>query len=487
MKNVGTLGVTVTIACIFILSFVVSYAAYNHKGDVDSVNFRTSYPEKVGFKLDSCTLCHAAGMNRVVQYGSCHYCHAVSNYGKTAGFDYSHTLNPFGLAYLKSGRNSTAIKAIENFDSDKDGYSNKEEIYAGRYPGDPKDNPTKVLAPSTVLTRNQIEKMPQHTQFFLMNSIKSTDTYAQYSGVPMEDLIRQLVLQSATGVTVFSPDGYSQYYPLHPTRDLYHLYGSYPVAQFYYNPAADTGNNTVEGWCDYSAPSAQGRQNGDKIFNSNGLKVILATKRDGNHLTSGTLTPSNKLRGEGPFRVLPPQKAPGPPDQKDPKTGANQNVVWPFDETADHNAGFSTRSVTMIKVEPLPEGTTDIDTVEAGWPYIDQEKIVIYGAINPVPSVLEKLVQLNEAIYNAPKSAFKKSCANKVALKLKVDVVWWLVKKGHYCEALKKLDNDIVQKMNGCSQPPGTADKNDLVKDCEIQKQLYWLAHEIMVLLKIVA
>jgi hypothetical protein len=33
-------------------------------------------------------------------------------------------------------------------------------------------------------------------------------------------------------------------------------------------------------------------------------------------------------------------------------------------------------------VEPLPEGVTDINTLEAGWPYIDQEKIVVYGAID---------------------------------------------------------------------------------------------------------
>ena len=49
----------------------------------------------------------------------------------------------------------------------------------------------------------------------------------------------------------------------------------------------------------------------------------------------------------------------------------------------DHNAGFSSRTVTMIKVEPLPAGTTDINTLEAGWPYVDEKKIVIYGSIDP--------------------------------------------------------------------------------------------------------
>jgi hypothetical protein len=38
--------------------------------------------------------------------------------------------------------------------------------------------------------------------------------------------------------------------------------------------------------------------------------------------------------------------------------------------------------VTIVRVEPLPAGTTDIDLLEAGWAYVDQEKIIIYGAID---------------------------------------------------------------------------------------------------------
>jgi hypothetical protein len=37
--------------------------------------------------------------------------------------------------------------------------------------------------------------------------------------------------------------------------------------------------------------------------------------------------------------------------------------------------------VTIIKVLPLPAGTTDIDVLEAGWQFVDQAKIIIYGAI----------------------------------------------------------------------------------------------------------
>jgi hypothetical protein len=37
-------------------------------------------------------------------------------------------------------------------------------------------------------------------------------------------------------------------------------------------------------------------------------------------------------------------------------------------------------------VEPLPEGTTDIDVLEAGWNYVDQGKIIVYGAIDGTDS-----------------------------------------------------------------------------------------------------
>ena len=57
-------------------------------------------------------------------------------------------------------------------------------------------------------------------------------------------------------------------------------------------------------------------------------------------------------------------------------------MIWPYDYDWDHNAGAATRTVTIIRVEPLPAGTTDIDLLEAGWAYVDQEKIIIYGAID---------------------------------------------------------------------------------------------------------
>ena len=49
--------------------------------------------------------------------------------------------------------------------------------------------------------------MPQHTQFMLMNTHKSGDFYAQYTGVTMDRLLHKLLLPEATGIKVYAPDG----------------------------------------------------------------------------------------------------------------------------------------------------------------------------------------------------------------------------------------------------------------------------------------
>lgn len=84
-------------------------------------------------------------------------------------------------------------------------------------------------------------------------------------------------------------------------------------------------------------------------------------------------------------------------------------------------------------------------------------------------------------------SAFKQPSAQRV-LEQKLSVIRKQVDKGRYAEAPKKLQNDILSKMNGCIDSKAKAPaKNDWVRSCDVQKQLYWAVNEIVVLLKIVA
>lgn len=388
----------VGILCVVLATAAIAFAAYHHEGETDSEKFLAVYPDKIGTKLDSCTLCHSGGQyekkpGQFVTLGSCQWCHYT--YGYDASGNILDTINTYGKDYHDNGRNAQAITAIKGLDSDGDGYTNDPEINATRFPGDANDDPSKVVAPYRIYTRAQLEAMGQQTQFLLMNTSRSGDFYAEYTGVPIKDLLDDagILLNDATGILVYAPDGWSQDHPLDfdAAIEMYHVYSNfpgqtyqYPPASFYWDSEADVGQNPDYGWCDYSAPSCVGRSHGDPIYVDGGLKAILALKRDGVPLTPGVLTNENKLDGEGPFRVVVPQKYVNPPDQS--SRSPIQNVIWPYVEDWDHNAGACSRSATIIKVLPLPPGTTDIDVLEAGWAYVDQGKIIVYGAIDGTDS-----------------------------------------------------------------------------------------------------
>lgn len=376
--------IAVSVIFLLIMTSSLAFSAYHHMGEEDSDKFLVVYPDKAGTKLDHCALCHSGGQyvnskGKTVTLGSCQWCHDTYGYDESGNIQ--DTLNNYAKDYQYNGRDEAAIRQIETLDSDNDGYTNIDEIKADNYPGNDNDDPTKIPAPSIVFTKTDLEAMTQHTQFLLMNTSRSGDFYAEYKGVPMEELLNNAgILNYATGITVYAPDGWSNYHPLESDAnepELYHALGTYPAASYQYNAEADVASN---GWCDYSAPSCVGRNHNDPIAVSGGLKTILAIWRDNTYLTPGILTDENKLDGEGPYRLVVPQKNPSPPDQS--STSDNQNVVWPYNYDGDHNAGSCSRSVTIIKVEPLPSGTTDIDIMEAGWRYVDDEKIIIYGAID---------------------------------------------------------------------------------------------------------
>jgi hypothetical protein len=389
----------VTAVCVVLLfaPASVASAAYQHAGDADkdAKYFRDMYPGKVGTKLDNCALCHGGGVDtsgsKPVTMGSCQWCHFKFGYNKSGNI--TATLNSYGKDYLANGRNVTALKAIELLDSDKDGFSNIIEITATRYPGDQTDDPTKVVAPFCIFNKTQLQAMQQHPQFILMNTTKSGDYYAEYSGVVMQDLLKKAGINAnATKITVYAPDGFSQGHPLEDsisntgTSYAPFVNGTYPAATYYYDSEANV-TLTSYGWCDFTSPGNTGRKNGDPITVAGGLRLILALQADGKDLVPGVLDSSNKLKSgtEGPFRVITPQKVVGPPDQA--STANKQDVKWPYNAAADHNAGFSSKSATIIKVEPLPAGTTDINVLEAGWGYIDQGKIVVYGALEQLTLV----------------------------------------------------------------------------------------------------
>lgn len=484
-------GVVSFLTIVFCFTMALSaQAAYHHGGDTDSDRALQAYPAIAGSKLDNCALCHSGGEYEkrpglIISMGSCQWCHY--SFGYDSSGDIASTLNEYGDAFNSHGKNVEALIAIEHLDSDGDGFTNAEEIAAIRYPGDAEDDPTKVAAPYKVFTLEQLEMMPAHSQIMLMNTHKSGDFYTEYTGVTMSRLLKRAkVLDSATGITAYAPDGWAQYHPLEEDDDplMYHVNGTYPEADYYYDEEADEAVNIVDGevigWCDYSATALQGLEPFSPIYVPKGLRMLLAYGRDGYYLEKGELSADNRLNGEGPFRVVPPQKIPGPPDQS--VKSSHQDVLWPFDDLADHNAGFATRSATIIKVEPLPEGTTDIDVMEAGWDYVDGEKVVVYGAISPVPTVLAKIKALKKTIRGIDTNDFKNRSIKKQLLQ-KLQRIQWLLRSNRDNKALRRV-NKLISKVDGCNRA-GQADGNDVITECATQLPVYWAMHEMTVLLEI--
>lgn len=319
-----------------------------------------------------------------------------------------------------------------------------------------------------------------------MNTHKSGDFYAEYAGVTMADLLDHTgLLPTASGIKVYAPDGWSQYHPLGEDTDplFYHVFGTYPQATYWYDPEADMDINLDYGWCDYAAPSCAARAHGDSIATADGLRLMLAFVRDGSYLETGVLNEEdNKLDGEGPLRVVPPQKVPGAPDQSTNYDG-DIHPIWPFDEAADHNAGFATRSATMIRVDPLPEGTTDIDTLEAGWNFVEEGKIIVYGAVDPLPSINSKMDALCKHLCTEDGGNFKHHIL-KWVMTFKLKVLKKMINRGRHQAALTRMERGLLSKTDGCMET-GAPDRNDWITDCDLQRRIYWAIHEITVLLKI--
>jgi hypothetical protein len=464
-----------------------------HQNDQDINNFLTVYPFAKSTKLDDCALCHKPGKIGSKYYGSCDYCH------QTYKTQPPHpegsillTLNSYGLAYNGAGRTKDALKAIESSNSDasddlgtdssgnkipnKDTYTNIEEIQALTFPGDARDYPGLIPAPAIGMNLERLLKLPSYSELLLLNASNSRDFYARYRGVKILDLLKHAgISKKATQITVYSPDGFSQVFPIDapdpqaPSSDpgtqsniQYDVAGPYPYGTYY------EGLDFV----DYGIIPAC-LDNGERIPDK--LYMLLAYLRDGDPLTPGKINPTTlSLDGEGPYRLIPPQKIAGSPDRScragTPQVGDGLDCI----RSKDHNAGFSARTVAAIRVDPLPDGTSDFNWYEGGWNLVDRAKLVIYGAIDPrtyrvsgkvldgdgkgVPDVkvafsLLSLGQVGEATTSSERGYFKKNFGGG---KFQIDLP-----VGEY---------SVIPSKEGCSFTPASLSISIPDPECDLDR-----------------
>jgi hypothetical protein len=315
------------------------------------------------------------------EFSPCGYCHLLQypnpRYRTGVPADYESTLNAYGLAYENAGRTVEALIAIAKLDSDGDGFANETETAALRYPGDATSRPGQPLAPFVSLARSDIGRLPAVRQFMLMNATKEpTDDYVTYTGVKVADLLAaaRVDLKGAEGITVFAPDGYSIDYSVED------ILGPFPRGYYYAGPAALAG--TDRAFVKYPERLPSGVADGREIPGTPWL--ILAYEREGKPLDPSAYEKgTGRLAGEGPFRLVRPQRdllgdpsKPGRPDRSlKAKTFGDG---WDFNPKIDHNAGACVRGACVIRVNPAPAGFEEYDW-KNGWPLVAEGRVVIFG------------------------------------------------------------------------------------------------------------
>ena len=98
-------------------------------------------------------------------------------------------------------------------------------------------------------------------------------------------------------------------------------------------------------------------------------------------------------------------------------------------------------------------------------------------------ATIEALQETSKAINTILDDNVFKNPKNQNALSNKINAVFNKINKGKYLEALDKLENDILDKTNGCSET-GSPDNNDWIRDCESQNKVYFLIMETIIILE---
>lgn len=119
--------------------------------------------------------------------------------------------------------------------------------------------------------------------------------------------------------------------------------------------------------------------------------------------------------------------------------------------------------------------------VNDGFENSDPSNITVI-AIEDQNVVTEELEEIIITI-NGLDDAVLKNGNMKNALTNKINNVLEMIDQGLYQDALDKLENDILKKTNGCAET-GSPDKNDWIKDCDAQGQVYPVIIEAIELLE---
>lgn len=351
-----------------LVSFPVLAAYKAHLNISDSILFLQGYPQAKDTKVDNCFLCHTGGVVEERYLNDCDYCHAVYGYKPPhPEGSIGKTLNAFGAAYLKAGRNLEALERIADQDSDGDGFDNEKEILSGYLPGEENDCPATPEAPAVIYDRTRLNRLPRTSQFMLFDTAKFGDYYAAYSGVKVWDLLLDAgILDTATDITVYSISGYSRNYSIEEVKQGFAqgiFFSRYPWIKF---PA--------------EVPLQDGQQIPGKQY------FLVAFERDGYPLPIGRMKADDKghyhMQGEGPYRFISPSLQPIVPDRSQWSIDRDE-PPYPFNpgRPVTKNAEYCVKSIVAIQVNTEDNKFYRYNWSERQFQMAADAELVVYGAI----------------------------------------------------------------------------------------------------------
>ncbi len=379
--RISTKIVTVT-AAVLLLPAMAVIAAYSTHTEKDSGLFMSTFQHLRGTNLDGCDACHVRITaspqgekdGKAVFLSSCDSCHIVTDYGRKTG----DSINAFGHDYMKAGRNAAAFDAIGELDSDGDKWSNSAELKAGTNPGDPNSSPDMKPAPFAVFSLNDLidKKLPVLDQTIFVNVTKSKDgdSYSDLRGFMLADVLKAAgISDSAQSIDVISIDGYEASFSIAQLQRSYKQ--AAPVLGF------DKETFGECGWVRYNSKKIK---DGVPLPDAN---VLLTFEINGEPYAPAKIDENGRLVGAGPFRVVAPQmKNPGPPDVSSKATEECSQKApekYRFSRSYEKNSDYCVKAVVAIRVNPLPNGTMDVNWSQYAIQPDSGNKIVIFGAINP--------------------------------------------------------------------------------------------------------
>lgn len=115
--------------------------------------------------------------------------------------------------------------------------------------------------------------------------------------------------------------------------------------------------------------------------------------------------------------------------------------------------------------------------------FVDSDPSTIQVQVVTVQTVIIKAVQDLETVITSLNPDVFKNANMQNTLINKLNAVIANIEAGNYAGALGQLQNDILGKTDGCATS-GAPDKNDWIKDCEAQNQVYPLIMEVIELVR---